>query len=78
MNWRHFIAAKVNCELVFLLCRAGCSVKMAMATGLSASPSVVTTQEDALAVMEELTTHIKVGAGGHGYWLLNAACMVRP
>ena len=44
-----------------------------MATGLSASPSVVTTQEDALAVMEELTTHIKVGAGGHGYWLLNVA-----
>ena len=31
-----------------------------MATGLSSSPSVVTSQEDALAVMEELMAHIKV------------------
>ena len=31
-----------------------------MALNLSPSPSVVTTQEDALAVVEELKEHIKV------------------
>ena len=41
-----------------------------MATGLSSSPSVVTSQEDALAVMEELMAHIKVSSAIASYSMM--------